>query len=429
MLSSWRDHGLLYRVFCIIGLGIILVAVCWALGHLKMAIATLLVTCFFVFILHRLVDFFQKKGVPRGIGVLIGYVICFGIAALLLAVIGPMLWEQIANFINAMPGYIQSITDWSVTVWDRYGYLLSNDSVANIITNLGNSLAGWAADFAGKLANGIINGVAGVVSGLIVIIMSCCAAWWMLVDYHEIGRECKVIVGPKHMDNFMSVFHICGQSFGGYLKGVSMASICTGILAFIGFSLIGLPYPLVLALVTALMNFVPVLGPWIGGIFAALIGITVGPLACVLSIVVTVAAQQITDNLITPRIMSDTVALHPALVIIAIAIGSSIGGVLGMVFAVPLAAIAKGVYAFYFEKRTGRQLLTENGAFFRKRSERKRRHGKGAAEEAAAGETAIGEIADEVEQEHAARKAALDALAAEPADGASSADEAGALDR
>lgn len=385
-LEGRKRRGLLYRIACIIGIAVIVIAVFWALGKLDMAIKTVLITSFFVFILHRLVDFCQKKGVPRGIGVLIGYVICFGIAALILAVIGPMIWEQVAGFIAMLPTYIDMIEEWALGLWNSYGYLLTNETVNNVLTNLGQTISSKVGGFAMNLANSVFSGVASTVSLLITLILSCVAAWWLLVDYHKIGTEAKIIVGPKYLDDFMSVFHICGDSFGGYIKGVAIASIFTGIIAFIGFTLIGLPYPLVLALVTALMNFVPVLGPWVGGIIAALIGITVSPMTAVLSIIVTIAAQQITDNFISPRIMSSTTSMHPALVIIALAVGSSIGGVLGMLFAVPVAAIIKGVFAFYFEKRTGRSLITEDGAFFPAKTARKSRSKKGKPETDEAGE-------------------------------------------
>ncbi|MFR4803962.1 MAG: AI-2E family transporter, partial [Eggerthellaceae bacterium] len=117
----------------------------------------------------------------------------------------------------------------------------------------------------------------------------------------------------------------------------------------------------------------PVVGPWIGGVIAALVGLFVDPWAAFFALVLTIVVQQFVYTFISPKIMSNSVDVHPAIVIVVLLVGSAIGGsmaglvgsVVGMLFSIPLAAILKTVFVFYFERETGRQVVSEDGVFFK----------------------------------------------------------------
>jgi predicted PurR-regulated permease PerM len=158
---------------------------------------------------------------------------------------------------------------------------------------------------------------------------------------------------------------VLARAFGGYLRGITIAGLCTGTIAGIGYYLIGLPYPAVLGLLTGLMNFIPYVGPWIAGSVCALIGLFISPIAALLSVVVTLVAQQATDNFITPRVMSSVVQVHPAIVLVGVFAGGALGGIPGLIVAIPLLSTVKALFVYYFEKRTHRKLIDEKGALFK----------------------------------------------------------------
>jgi predicted PurR-regulated permease PerM len=198
--------------------------------------------------------------------------------------------------------------------------------------------------------------------------MALIVGFWVLKDLPTIGRELRVVIGPKREEEALFIASVFSRAFGGYLRGISIAGLCTGVMAGIGYYFIGLPYPAVLGLLTGLMNFIPYVGPWIAGIIVALIGLFVSPLAALLSILATLLAQQVTDNFITPRVMSSVVELHPAIVLVGVFAGGALGGIVGLIIAIPLLSSARAIFVYYFEKRTGRRLLDESGAMFKGRS-------------------------------------------------------------
>ena len=160
---------------------------------------------------------------------------------------------------------------------------------------------------------------------------------------------------------------------GGYLKATLLQCFLIGLACGIGFHFIGIPNAAALGLITGVMNIIPVVGPWIGGVIAALVGLFVDPWAAFFALVLTIVVQQFVYTFISPKIMSNSVDVHPAIVIVVLLVGSAIGGsmaglvgsVVGMLFSIPLAAILKTVFVFYFERETGRQVVSEDGVFFK----------------------------------------------------------------
>lgn len=160
---------------------------------------------------------------------------------------------------------------------------------------------------------------------------------------------------------------------GGYLKATLLQCFLIGLACGIGFHFIGIPNAAALGLITGVMNIIPVVGPWIGGVIAALVGLFVDPWAAFFALVLTIVVQQFVYTFISPKIMSNSVDVHPAIVIVVLLVGSAIGGsmaglvgsVVGMLLSIPLAAILKTVFVFYFERETERQVVSEDGVFFK----------------------------------------------------------------
>ena len=125
--------------------------------------------------------------------------------------------------------------------------------------------------------------------------------------------------------------------------------------------------------IAGLLNIIPIIGPWLGGALAAVVGIFVSPWAALFALVGTIAVQQVVYTFVSPKIMANSVDVHPALTIIALMAGSAIGGAMsglvgslvGMLASIPAVAVAKSVFVYYFEKHTGRRIVSADGVFFK----------------------------------------------------------------
>ncbi|NTU88335.1 MAG: AI-2E family transporter [Actinobacteria bacterium] len=353
-----------FTIGTIIGIILLLMGVGYALGKISLAVSIVFFAMVIVFILRSPVAFFERKGIKRVFGTLLAYLIALAIIVILVVIIGPLFGEQIDALLEALPSYATQVVDWVEDLWVTYGYLLGGDMAQSFAKDFGATLSEWTSSIASASASGLISLGTSITNTFIVTLMSIVTAFWVLKDLPQMKKEIRILVSPKFREDASVVSALCAHVADGYIKGVLISSTCTGLIAGIGYAIVGVPYPAVLGLLTGILNIIPILGPWIGGAFAALMGLFVSPVACLLAIIITVGAQQFTDTFIQPRIMSSTVELHPALVILALTAGGNLGGIVGMIVAVPVLAAVKAVFVYYFEKRTGRKLVHEDGALF-----------------------------------------------------------------
>jgi predicted PurR-regulated permease PerM len=204
-----------------------------------------------------------------------------------------------------------------------------------------------------------------VLTGFFDFVIAIVIAFWALKDLPKLRQEIVALPGPKYRDDVEHLLATVTRVVGGYLKGQTVASLCTGAITAIGLAILGVPYALVLGILTFFLNYVPYVGPFIGGLVAGLVGLTQGPWTGLFAVGVVVLAQNLTDNLVTPRVMSEQVDLHPTLVIFSLLVGGTLFGIPGMLFAIPVAATGKGLFVYYYEQRTSRQLASEDGALFK----------------------------------------------------------------
>jgi len=152
---------------------------------------------------------------------------------------------------------------------------------------------------------------------------------------------------------------------GGYLRGQTIASLTTATLSTIGLSLLGVHYAIVVGIIAFFFNFAPYIGPVSTALIAGLLGMFIGPWVAVGAVAVVAIAQNVTDAFVVPRVMSSQVDLHPTLVIFSLLVGGTLFGIAGFLFAIPVAAIGKGLFVYYYERRTERTLGSTDGALFR----------------------------------------------------------------
>ena len=120
-----------------------------------------------------------------------------------------------------------------------------------------------------------------------------------------------------------------------------------------------------MAIFTGIMHLVPVVGPWVSAAIATVLGFMFSPMLALWTLVVTMVAQNVTDNVISPKVMQSSVQVHPVMSLTVLVIGSALMGAIGMVVAIPLCAALKGIFVYYFENETGRQLVAYDGAVFK----------------------------------------------------------------
>lgn len=354
-------------------------ALIWALvqllGILSVPVAIIIWTVIIVFMLRGTVNKLEELGINRTLGTAIGYVLMFVVLALVaFLMFSPAIGmnAQFANLIENAPVYVQGLIDWANALYAKYSYIFEDESFRSIVSEVQASASAWAGDLAKNSASGAIAFGTGLANGLMAIGFALVIAFWILMQLPQIGRECKRLVGDKHAEDFEMLHITFTRVMGGYIKGTLLQCAIIGVACGIMFAVLGIPNSAALGGITGILNIIPIIGPWLGGALAALVGIFVSPLVAVIAILGTIIIQQFVYTFISPRIMASSVDVHPALNLIALMVGSALGGAMsglagslvGMLASIPAVAVAKAVFVYYFEKHTGRRIVSKDGVFF-----------------------------------------------------------------
>ncbi len=371
-----RSRTRFYDLWAVVA-GILLLGVLvYLLNILSVPVAILIWTLIIVFCLRGIVNGLEERGVNRAVGTTISYVVM----AAVIAVVGFMLFspifglsDQFNDLITNLPHYVDAVIAWGNDMYTRYAPVLENDTVKNVITEVQKSAASWASSVAQGSATGIVAFSTTLANGLMALGFGLVIAFWILMELPAIGRETRRLIGPKHVDDAEFFHATFTRVMGGYIKGTILQCAVIGVGCGIVFQVAGVPNAAVLGVITGVLNIIPIIGPWLGGALAAIAAIFVSPLVALIALVATIVIQQLVYTFVSPKIMQNSVDIHPALMLMALMVGSALGGAMsglmgslvGMLASIPLVAVAKSVFVYYFEKKTGRHLVAEDGVFFK----------------------------------------------------------------
>lgn len=355
------------RVWTVVGGIVIAIAVLNVLGVLAPVIEFLAVGSLIAFIESPIVNALERKGVPRAAGAFIGLVAVILILFCVIMVIAPIFVDQVLEVLSRLPSQLRSLGDWAVQVAQDFE-AISKSSWANELDSMFQSLANIASSYVTQLAGDVGRGLFPILSGfasqLFIFFLGLVLAYWLALDYPKIHREVGTIVGEERETSYRFMVTILSRSVGGYMRSMVITSFVNGVLAFIGLLIAGHPYAALMGVLTGLLHLIPVLGPWISAFAATLLALFYSPVLAVWTLIICMVAQNVTDNVVSPKVMQSSVQIHPAMNLAALVVGSTLMGAIGMVVAIPLCAALKGLFVFYFEKSTGRALVAYDGAIF-----------------------------------------------------------------
>ena len=169
--------------------------------------------------------------------------------------------------------------------------------------------------------------------------------------YYLIFRESHI--GKK----LSEIFILINQVFSKFIRGQLLEAFFVGVLSLIALSLVGINYAIVIGIISGICNMIPYVGPLVGTILAAVMGLLSGsPIKVIYAIIAMIIVQQIDNNLLAPKIVGDSVGLHAVFTMMAILVGGNIGGLLGMLLAVPVAASIRVLFNKWYSDYTNSNL-------------------------------------------------------------------------
>jgi predicted PurR-regulated permease PerM len=286
-------------------------------------------------VLHPVVNLFSGRAVPRSVAVLLIYTLFIASIGIVFVNMSPLVNTQMKEMAEHLPEWNLQMQSW-IQQYNDNKYLLPDSVRAGIEKSL-DRLEQWVTDGIGNLLTGLGTTLNQVFLALIIPFL----VYYMLKDAQVIERS-FVTLFPRHRrKEILRVLRDIDEALGNYVRGQLLVCLAVGGLAYIGYVVIGLPYALLLAGMVALFNIIPYLGPFFGAIPAVLVAMTISGKMVISVIVVNLVVQMLEGNVISPQIVGRTLHMHPLLIIFALLVGGEVGGILGMILAVPFFAVGK----------------------------------------------------------------------------------------
>tara|TARA_B100001123_G_C15305078_1_gene1022379 strand:+ start:150 stop:1295 length:1146 start_codon:yes stop_codon:yes gene_type:complete len=304
---------------------------------LRPLLIILLVSLFLSFALEPAVNRLEKLGIKRGLGTAISFLVCFAAIGGFGFQVGSLLADQVTEFNNNIPTYLSDIDE----------FLDDNFGIENATSDLqekydSGALAQWLGDVADDLAR-FGTTVANVLFQLFTIALF---SFYLVAEGPKVRKLVCSFLAPKRQGQILEVWDLAVSKTGGYILSRSVLAVLSAAIHWLIFEIIGLPSSLALALwVGVISQFVPVVGTYIAGVLPLIVGLLGEPVDGLWVIVTIVIYQQIENYLISPRITSHTMQIHPAVAFGSVIAGSAILGVVGALLALPAAATIQSVIA------------------------------------------------------------------------------------
>ena len=302
-----------------------------------------LISGFLYFLFNPTVDFLVRKRIPRGLAILMLYVVFFGLVSLLVGLVGPSLSKQVTDLANNLPDYFKQGRSYIEDLQDSRWFLWTMEQNYVSLEEVGDTLQNYLTALPNNITKSLSTVFSFVTNITLVIVTVPFILFYMLKDGDKLPSAIMKFVPHTYHKPALTVLKETGQTLATYIQGQMLVCLFVGIGTFIGYLIIGLPYAFLFALIGAITNIIPYLGPFIGAAPAVIVGLVHSPTQALLVIVVVTVVQQLDGNVISPLVIGKKLNTHPLTIIILLLVAGNIAGIIGMILAVPAYSVVKTI--------------------------------------------------------------------------------------
>jgi predicted PurR-regulated permease PerM len=305
---------------------LVLLAFLWLIRDIVVIIIFSLI---FASAIDPLVDRMQKAKIPRAISVLLIYLVIVGVLAGVITLLIPPIAEQIGQLSTQLPEFF---TMNNLDFYQRLQNFTQNvelsEGARNFFTSIGNALS--------NSTGGVFATVSSFFGGVFSVAAIAVLTFYLTVEEKGIKKFFQFIVPTPQQPYVNDLVSRIQAKLGAWLRSYFLLGLIIAVLIFIGLTIMGVDYALVLALLAGLLEFVPFIGPIVAIVPALFLAVSESPLQAVLVLILYIVVNQLENHILVPRIMQRAVGLNPVVVVIVLLVGAKLAGFVGLLLAVPL---------------------------------------------------------------------------------------------
>ena len=308
----------------------------WLLYRFYQVVFILFIAILIGTVIRPAVAWLHQRGLPQIAGVIFVYFLLLILLIGFLLLLFPLILEQSATIAAIAPGFYQNLREWMGNYPNQLIMRLGEFLPVSLPSLKSLQQTGPEVMASAGQALAYVTSAAKVI--FIAIVILVLAFYWTL-DGPRTIQSFLLLIPQGQRESISELILTMETRVGSYIAGQGFLCLVIGILALFAYRLIGLPNALVLALIAGAMEAVPMIGPFLGAIPAALVTMAIAPDKLIWVIVATVVIQQLENSLLVPRVMRKAVGVNPFVTLLALFAFSSLFGIAGALMAIPMAAI------------------------------------------------------------------------------------------
>lgn len=325
----------------------------WKIGEFALTILKIVFPLFIgigiAWLFDPFVKWLHKKGMRRGVGALITYVIFLGILGIIIGSIIPLLTDQINEFVKSLPGIIETIKSWLDNLFDSFS-AIDGFNVKEFKIDVFSKIGEFGTSLTKELPTISVTIFKGFISGLGTILVGLVIGFYLLMSFDNANDTIITLIPRKFQKTMQNLIQESNQSLRKWVQGAVLDSMLIFVVTSLALWAVGLKAPMLFGLFCGITNVIPYAGPYIGGAPAVIVGFSQGTTTGILTLLAIFIIQFIEGNFFQPLIMSKTTKLHPVTIMLGLLIFGHFFGIIGMVISTPIIAICKVVFTFFDEK-------------------------------------------------------------------------------
>lgn len=296
------------------------------------------------------------KTLKRPVSMLIALVLVFGVIVIAGIIIVPQVASGLESLAEALPGAMDRLQDWISTNANKIDIVENLMNKIDIdLDSVGRELANTAKGWATAILDSGFSTVSNIVNGIFEFVIGLVFAIYILLQKEKLGRQGKQIVyatfTEKTADKIMYITGMTRDVFKGFISGQCVDGIINAILFFIILTILGIPYAVMLSIFSGFMAMIPIIGSFIGAGVGVIIVLIMDPSQVLYFIIMYIIVQQIDGNVIYPLIAGNSMGLPSIWVLMAVTVGGSMMGILGMILFIPICSVLYQLTRHYVLRR------------------------------------------------------------------------------
>ncbi len=343
VIAKWmRRVGLPLAILAWTGVALLIL---WAAGHIIQTLLLLTVAAVLAYALAPAVKFLER-GMPRFLAILIVYLIVLGaISALLYLIVSTAIVQ-----VTSLSAYVQFLLTPSksgqLTPLEQTlrSFGISQSQIDAARAQVVASIEGFAVS--------VVPLLTGLVGAVLDVVLVAVLSIYLLADGSRISDWLRRNMPQQQQGRMKFLLDTLQRVVGGYIRGQLFLCGLIGVLVGVGMQLIGVPFALLLGVLAFILEFIPVLGTLVSGAICILLALTKGWIFALIVLVYFVVVHVIEGDVLGPRIVGKAIGLHPVVSIAALIAGAELFGIVGALFASPVAGVLQALLvAIWFEWR------------------------------------------------------------------------------